>query len=88
MCTPTDGELSQIVNGPGPLEDMPRLARLWLRPVEPLLPVLRETRDKPLGQLTVPELLTWAACLGYMVASMALAETLALNLVRVAVRGR
>lgn len=84
MFTPTSRELDELVYGP----DAPALLRLWLKPVEPLLPVLAETRDKPVGQFTVPELMAWGLTVGYIASSMALAELLALNLLRVAVRGR
>lgn len=68
--------------------DAPLLVRAWLRPVAPLLPVLEATRDKPLGQLTMTELLSWAAVLGYVTLSVTVGEVLALNVLRVAVRGR
>lgn len=88
MSTPTDGELSAIVDGPDPFAGMPALARLWLKPVESVYPTLKGTQDKPIGQFTMPELIAWGLTLAYLATSMALAETLALNVLRVAVRGR
>lgn len=88
MSTPTDGELSQLVNGPDPFGGLPKLAQLWLKPVRDVAPTLIATKDKPVGQFTVPELLAWGLTIGYLMASVALAETLAFNLLRVAVRGR
>jgi hypothetical protein len=81
MSTPTEHPLPDRFDGPLPL-------RLWLRPVEPMLPVLCETQDKPIGQFTMKELLAWAATLGYFTCSLMLAEKLAFNLLHVAVRGR
>jgi hypothetical protein len=87
MSTPTDGL-------PGPACPADRLAvqhplvRAWLRPVIPLLPVLLDTEDKPVGQFTMRELITWGTVLAYIAGSVALAEALALNVLRVAVRGR
>ena len=88
MSTPTSGL-------PGPFgHGLPRdhftgaLTRLWLKPVEQLLPVLADTQDKPIGQFTMRELVAWGATLGYLVGSMMLAEAMLLNLARVAIRGR
>lgn len=88
MSTPTDGELSALVNGPGPFEGKPALVRLWLKPVESVYPTLKGTVDKPIGQFTMPELIAWGLTLAYLATSVALAETLAFNLARVALRGR
>jgi hypothetical protein len=81
---PTDRDLDRLVNGP----DMPAALRLWLKPVDDLLPTLEETRDKPLGQLTVPEVLAWVTVIAYFTSSIALAGALAGNVARVAIRGR
>lgn len=88
MSTPTDGELSAIVDGPDPFDGLPLLAQLWLKPIRGVAPVLKATKDKPIGQFTMEELLAWAATLTYLFTSAALAGQLAGNLLRVAVRGR
>lgn len=89
MSTPTDGPLDPF--GPGaPSFSGPAGAVLefWLRPVRDVLPTLNATADKPIGQFTVPELMSWALVLGYVFASASLAGAMAGNIVRVAVRGR
>ena len=86
MCTPTDGPVDPF--GPGLPHPVGRLTALWLKPVEELLPIMVQTKDKPIGQFTMHELLAWACTLGYMFASITLAEAMLLNLARVAVRGR
>jgi hypothetical protein len=44
------------------------LIDLALRPVSPMFPVLAATKDKPLGEFTMTELLTWGAVGFYLVA--------------------
>jgi hypothetical protein len=84
---PTDGPVGPIGAGL-PRDRFTGLAALWLKPVEELLPIMVQTQNKPIGQFTMTELLAWACTLGYMFASITLAETMLLNLARVAVRGR
>jgi len=79
MPLPTDAE---------PFAGANPLARLWAKPIKDILPTLEATKDKPVGQFTMGELLSWAAVVGYVIGSMVVAETLALNVLRVAVRGR
>jgi len=38
-----------------------RAAKVILRPIEPFIPVLNATKDKPLSEFTMAELLAWAA---------------------------
>jgi hypothetical protein len=78
----------------GPLDPWPgtlptsRLVGLWLKPVETLLPVLQATAEKPIGQFTMREVLAWSCTIGYIMASVTLAEAMAINVLRVAIRGR
>lgn len=88
MSTPTDGPVDPFGAGLPRPDRFSGLTALWLKPVEPLLPVLAATEDKPIGQFTMKELLAWACTLGYVFASVTLAEAMVLNLARVAVRGR
>jgi hypothetical protein len=78
-----DGPLDPFVP-----QEMPRLMQLWLRPVDPLRPILNDTVSKPIGQFTMRELLAWGATLTYLFSSVMLAEAMLLNLARVAIRGR
>jgi len=89
MPSPTDGPLDPFGPAePGILTGSHPLVRAWLRPVAPLLPVMAATQDKPIGQFTMTELITWGTVIAYIASSMMLAESLALNVLRVAVRGR
>jgi hypothetical protein len=81
MSTPTDSPLPDRFDGPLPL-------RLWLKPVEPLLPILHDTRDKPIGQFTMQELIAWGLALGYLGTTILIADRLLINLLNVAVKGR
>jgi hypothetical protein len=81
MSTPTSGPVDPF--GPGfPYPGGGRLTALWLKPVEELLPIMVQTKDKPIGQFTMQELMS------YVFASASLAGAMAGNLVRVAIRGR
>lgn len=90
MSTPTDGPLDPFGAGDpvtfhGPLAPV---LELWARPVRDLFPVVNATADKPIGQLTMKELLSWVALFGYLAATGALIGTMAGNVARVAIRGR
>lgn len=90
MPSPTDGPLDPF----GPYQPPPALAaahpavRAWLRPVASELAVMTATRDKPLGQLTLPEVLAWAVVLGYAALTGAVLGAMAGNVLRVAALGR
>lgn len=42
-----------------------RLLDLWLKPIEKPFLVATGCVDKPVGELTMPELMSWVYCLGY-----------------------
>lgn len=65
-----------------------KVTELWFRPLEPLLPILKDTAAKPIGQFTMTELLAWGVTFGYLISSMMVAEMMLLNVARVAIRGR
>lgn len=82
--TPTDADLRALVGGP--LQDLHPLVRVWLKPVDGLLPVLADTQDKPLAELTVTEAIAWGATIAYIATSTALATQLAAGVLASAVR--
>ena len=88
---PTSGPLDPFGDGL-PAVMVPNVAdaalRLWLQPLQPLLPVLRETADKPVAEMTMKELIAWGMVAFYAFSSGMLAATIARNIVRVAVAGR
>lgn len=65
-----------------------RLTELWFKPIEPLLPEVKGAIGKPLAEVTLHELLACLVTFGYVFSSVMLAETMLLNLTRVAIRGR
>lgn len=67
--------------------DLPVLGRLWLKPIEGLIPVLKETEGKRLGDLTMPEVMAWGLTVSYCLATGMLAGNVAANLARVALHG-
>lgn len=87
MSSATDGPLDPFGHG---LPDVGggRLYELWMTPIKPILPTLRKTVDKPIGQLTMQEILAWGLAVGYIVATVTVAEAMLMNLARVAIRGR
>ena len=90
MSTPTDGPLDPfgpggplVFSGPGAA-----LLGLWAKPIQPLVPEVRQAIRKPLAEVTMYEVLACAVTFGYIFSSMLLAQTMMANLVKVAVRGR
>lgn len=64
-----------------------RLFRIWASPIEPMLERIGDTADKPLAELTMTDLLTWAFVLGYAAMTGLVVGQLAGNLIVSAVRG-
>jgi len=63
------------------------LARVWLYPITGSLEVVTGTVDKPVGALTMIELMAWASVLGYAALSGYVAGRIAGNVAAVALRG-
>jgi hypothetical protein len=64
------------------------LYQLWLRPIRGPFERAAETVHKPIGQLTVPEAVDWAACLGYAALTGYVIGKMAGNLLEVGLGGR
>jgi hypothetical protein len=88
MPSPTDGPLDPFPAGHDLLVTAHPLARAWLAPVRRQLAVMEETKGKPIGQFTMPEVIAWATVILYAVNTGMLAGMMAGNVLRVAVRGR
>lgn len=92
MSTPTDGPVDPFGPGkPAVLEFSGPCApvlQLWARPLQPLLPMVRDSMAKPLAEITMTELVACLVTFGYIFASVTIGECMLLNLARVAVRGR
>ena len=63
------------------------LVRLWLRPIAESLEVVTGTVDKPVGAMTMIEILAWVNVLGYAMLSGYVAGRVAGNIAAVALRG-
>lgn len=59
----------------------------WRRPVEPFLDRMAATRDKPLAELTMPDLISWLMVFGYAAATGAVLGSIGGNLLAAALRG-
>jgi hypothetical protein len=88
MSSPTDGPLDPFGDGLPHGGAGGKLFELWTKPIQPLVPEVRDALRKPLAEVTLHEVLAVMATFGYLIASMALIEGMALNLARVAIRGR
>jgi hypothetical protein len=65
----------------------PAPVRLWLAPIRDQLPVIAATKDKPLAELTMPEIAAWAMVGFYCVVSGIAAGQLAANVAVTVLRG-
>lgn len=61
---------------------------LWMSPIRGQMDLCALTIKKPLGELTMPELLAWGICLSYGAMTGYVIGKVTANLVEVAVRGR
>lgn len=61
--------------------------RAWSRPVRSQLESIDASMDKPIGQMTMPELMAWVYVLGYGGLTGYVAGTMAANLLHSALRG-
>lgn len=69
------------------LEGLPGPLRVWLKPVEPMLGKVIATRDKPLAELTMPEVLSWCYVIAYCMGTGMIAARLAANTAAVILHG-
>lgn len=69
------------------LAGLPAPVQLWARPVRDALGIVGGTASKPLGQLTMQELMAWGFLLLYSAATGAVLGHLAGNLAAAALRG-
>jgi hypothetical protein len=64
-----------------------RAAKFILRPVEPFIPVINRTKDKPLNEFTMAELLAWSAVAIYGIMTVTVIIQVTGNVITVLFRG-
>lgn len=72
---------------PETLNGLPAPVRLWLAPIREPLAVMAATSGKPVGELTMPEVMAWAMVGAYCVLSGMVLGRVAGNLAVTALRG-
>jgi hypothetical protein len=65
----------------------PKPLKLWLKPVQPALDVVLASKDKTVGELTMPEVMAWVCVFGYAALTGIVAGRVTANVVAVALRG-
>ena len=81
----TESLLQALENGPS--LERPTLFDYWLMPISQALETTSETASKPLAELTVPDLIAWAAVLGYSALTGYILGKIAVNIAGVALGG-
>jgi hypothetical protein len=61
--------------------------KAWRKPIEPFMARMTATRDKPLAELTMPDLISWVLVFGYAAATGAVLGHIGGNLLASALRG-
>ncbi len=72
---------------PAPSGVLEQAAAAWRKPVEPFLEQMKATMDKPLAELTMPDLMSWLIVFAYAGATGFILGQLGGNLLATALRG-
>ncbi len=81
------GDLSPADEVRETLNGLPAPARLWLTPIRGPLAMVIGSKDKTLGDLTMPEVMAWGIIAGYLILSGVVGGRLAGNLAATVLRG-
>lgn len=79
-------EIQHLDFSPRP-DALEMLVKAWRKPIEPGLKVMKATAEKPLAELTMPDVLAWAIVLTYFAATGMLLGQLAGNVLVNVLRG-
>lgn len=66
---------------------LPRPVQLWLGPIREQLDIVARSKDKPLAELTMPEVAAWAICGAWCVLTGVIAGQVAANVAVTVLRG-
>lgn len=68
-------------------DELPALLRLWAYPIRDALATVTDTAGKPVGELTMPEVMSWAWVAAYSALTGMIIAQAGANLAAVALRG-
>jgi hypothetical protein len=71
-----------------PLSPLQFLQDIWMMPIRRQAEIADASADKPLGEMTMPEMLSWGVVLAYGGATGYVIGTMAANLLAAALGGR
>lgn len=63
------------------------VVQAWLKPIRPFFDDAVSTFDKPLAELTIPEIMSWVMVFAYAIGTGMIAGRIAGNLAATALRG-